>query len=677
MWTGRRTAALALLIATMLIVTGILLAEPGEAPDDVAPSGGTVTGKGGPGEVIDLQREGPFPFYPGLYVLEVETGRVRRLLEQPAYISGPERSYEWSADSEWIVSAHAGDRASIGVVATDGSLVRSLPGEALRVERLRNGSFIVSMGWTSDESQEHLASLDAGGALLTRLDLPWNGRLSPDGRRVAFYEAEAEAEAEQGLWVIDEAGVSRKVWTRYTSAIAWSPDGSLLALTTLTADDRPAGVIMRHDGTEPEVEIEGVQDEMAWSPDGALLAAVVNRDDQPAIVLHSRDAGGQPRELAVGQQPSWSADGQHVAFVRDGELWRIGAAGGPEERLVSPAIPVIHDPRWSPDGRFIAFRALNGGGEILAVDADGTNERYLGVGTQPRWSPDGNRVAFLNAAGPAFRSGLYTMDRNGGRIASVLDLFIGHVGPVCHGNRYDWSPDGKQIAAYDGNNGRLWLADSSGTSSPRYLGEGSAPAWAAGGRLGYLANGRSCSLHELDVATGNARSVLDGAMFPAWSPDGSHVALLLLTTGRGVLTVIDAANPAVQVTIGEGRAVAWSPDGKRLAYFREDRPVRPPPEQKGVIRVVSLDAPTIAVAEIPVDGYLRTIAFAPNGERLAFDVMKGAGSSQGPGFSQSLGARVYVVDLDEPDGAREVARGHTPSWSPDSETIVFARDSQN
>src|ERR1043166_9102389 len=112
-----------------------------------------------------------------------------------------------------------------------------------------------------------------------------------------------------------------------------------------------------------------------------------------------------------------SPDGKSVAYVvtevlkdenrLNSDIWVIDAEGrGPARQLANSPKHDRH-PRWSPDGKWIAFESNRGGAfQLYLIPADGGEARQLTTlsteATQPIWSPDGRQLAFVSAVFPEF-----------------------------------------------------------------------------------------------------------------------------------------------------------------------------------------------------------------------------------------------------------------------------------
>src|ERR1044071_5751120 len=101
--------------------------------------------------------------------------------------------------------------------------------------------------------------------------------------------------------------------------------------------------------------------------------------------------------------PQVSPDGSWVAYVvtkadkaenrTDSDIWLAALSGGPPRQLTASPKHDRH-PRWSPDGKWIAFESNRGGAfQLYLIPADGGEARQLTTlsteATQPIWSPDG------------------------------------------------------------------------------------------------------------------------------------------------------------------------------------------------------------------------------------------------------------------------------------------------
>ena len=186
--------------------------------------------------------------------------------------------------------------------------------------------------------------------------------------------------------------------------------------------------------------------------------------------------------------PKWSPDGKRIAFYRDnsggfyggGHIYVMNADGSNLTNLTGNG-GFDKDPAWSPDGKKIAFSSS---GEIYVMNADGSNRVRLTTATgwdmHPTWSPDGTKIAFSSERNGGW-SEIYVMNANG---SSQTRLTTNSV----HDDWPDWSPDGTKIAFSKGfgtySSGQIVTMNPDGTGAVRLTTNGNedyAPAWSPDG----------------------------------------------------------------------------------------------------------------------------------------------------------------------------------------------------
>jgi TolB protein len=186
---------------------------------------------------------------------------------------------------------------------------------------------------------------------------------------------------------------------------------------------------------------------------------------------------------------AWSPDGRLVAFsaIQDGdhdpELFAMSAAGGDVRRLTDNYLSDFQ-PSWSPDGRWIAFTSIRTGlSQIYRMRADGSAQRRLtnafGNCDSPAWAPRGNLIAFHCAMA---LEKISVMRPDGTHIRTLLRRTQTIDGSP------SWSPDGRLIVFARGTRGPawaplgIWTVRPDGTGLRRVVPEGGDPVFSPDGR---------------------------------------------------------------------------------------------------------------------------------------------------------------------------------------------------
>ena len=248
-------------------------------------------------------------------------------------------------------------------------------------------------------------------------------------------------------------------------------------------------------------------------------------------------------------------------------------------------ITAVADPTLSPDGLLVAFArsaihrpTMENRSSIVVMDIATREERLATEGprdTSPRLSPDGSRLAFLREDGEKQRQ-LWLMNIDGSELRQLTDSPVG-LGP------FVWSPDGASL---------VYVADVDPHRPPAGHDPKVDPRVRVATRIKYRADtlgwrgDAHTHLFVVAAAGGEPVQLTDGDWddrAPTWSPDGNRIAFIshcrddrdLVPFNEAYVVPAAGGKPPRWPNrwsggLSEVAAIAWSPDGQRLAVVGSD-----------------------------------------------------------------------------------------------------------
>lgn len=362
-----------------------------------------------------------------------------------------------------------------------------------------------------------------------------------------------------------------------------------------------------------------------------------------------------------------SPDGRQIAFDLLGDIYVMPIGGG-EARNVSPGVAWDMQPKWSPDGRHIAFTSDRAGGDNLWImNADGSNpvqvsKESFRLLNQPEWSPDGQYLIgrkHFTSARSLGAGEIWMYHRSGGGGVQLTERRTQQKDT----GEPAFSPDGRYV----------------------YFSDDATP----GGVFEYSKdpNGQIYVIRRLDTRTGEIEPFVTGpggSIAPTPSPDGKSLAFIRRDRYKSVLYVLDIeSGRETPVFDGLDRdlqetwaihgvypTMSWTPDNRSIVFWADGRVQRVDVATKQVTNIPFRVADTRRVQEtvrFPVEvapdrfdvKMIRWARPSPDGRRVVFEAL----------------GHLWVRDL--PNGTpRRLTRQSDhfelyPSWSRDGRSIVY------
>ncbi len=358
--------------------------------------------------------------------------------------------------------------------------------------------------------------------------------------------------------------------------------------------------------------------------------------------------------------PQISPDGQRIAYVvtevlksenrTQADIWLVAADGSGEPKRLTHSPRHDRHPRWSPDGKWLAFESMRDGSpQIFVLPIDGGEARKLTTistgATQPTWSPNGKSIAFVSGVFPEFSNRPFaeadklnrekqdTLDNGKVKARIATTLLFRHWDSWVDGKRQHLFVVALKLdGTADGDPRNVTPGDNDGIPTSSTFSAGVDFAFSPDSQeLAYNAPpvpvrtqawSTNHDVWTVHLTTGERKNITAGNPaadgFPRYSPDGKHLAYRAQSRAgaeadKWELWVLDRAT-------GQRRSVtaqwdysvdnlAWSPDSKTIFIEAQD---------KGTAPIFSIAVTGGEVSRVAVGGVNHEMSIAPDGSWLAF-----------------------------------------------------------
>jgi Tol biopolymer transport system component/DNA-binding winged helix-turn-helix (wHTH) protein len=343
----------------------------------------------------------------------------------------------WSPDGRLIAFGHCDDRGgAVFVVPALGGPQRKLGdatclyGEGGWPVWVGDGKSLIVVGSCKPGAGRGIVLLTLATGEKRCLTAPpvdvgdWRPTLSPNQKTLAFLRMRRSNASVSDIYALSLSGGKPRQLTNESKSIwglMWAADGQHIIFSSSRGG---LAAIWRVKATGGAIERETLYPEVgSLSADGHRLVYVREIGSRPTTISQANLSAPGGTVLGVkslissaneSDSPQLSPDGAQIVYGSapagfggwGGEIWKSDADGGDPVQLTF-FTGHAGTPRWSPDGKSIAFDNRNGSpSQIYVMDADARNQRSLTSGNYdhvvPSWSRDGRFIYFASNQTGAF-----------------------------------------------------------------------------------------------------------------------------------------------------------------------------------------------------------------------------------------------------------------------------------
>jgi tricorn protease len=510
-----------------------------------------------------------FSYFGDIWIVNEDSTGLRRLTDHPARDISP----RFSPDGQWIAfSSNREGNNDVYIVSPNGGKPRQLT---------FNSAEDMVVGWTPDSKKIIFTSSRAKGVfpgVTTLMEVSVDGGMeqpiptdwgswasySPDGSKMAFTR-------HPGVW-------SRRHYRGSYNVDLWLMDVNSKQFTKLADPDYKGNYLWPMYGHDGQIYFvaDRLPDEKNIKFGGPEVMKSVNN------IWRMPESGGTPVQVTHHTDgnlyfPSMSADGKTIVYEDDFGLWKLDVASGQsteirvEIRSDVKENEVDHrtidsqadDFSLSPSGRRVAIETH---GEIFTVASDRGEPQRVTESfwreEEPRWSPNGKWIAFTSDR--SGREEVWMADERGHNVKQLSDI-------DCDKGTLVWSPDSKFLL-YSGSDHKLRKVEIDGLKTEEVtssdVGPIGSPQFSPDGKWVSYSKEDSVLRSRVYVKKldGGEEHMIGGEDFliatgAKWTPDGKK---LLLLGGSGAPSMASLNRSSMQLYSVALTHITKNPDDRDI-----------------------------------------------------------------------------------------------------------------